>query len=63
MPGKSIEKWDEPLKYAQDAHKIFRNAESNRKGKDIKEANVLVEKAMKTLELRYDHISFSPCII
>ncbi len=62
-PRNNLDKWDEALKYAQDAFMRFQAAESKREGKHIEDANILVERAMKALELRYGHMRFSPCII
>ena len=53
-PRKSLDKWDEALKHAQEAFGKFRAAETKRKGKNSEQANTLVEEAMNALELRYE---------
>jgi hypothetical protein len=51
---RSLDKWDEALKYAQEALGKFRAAETKREGKDSDQANTLVEQAMAAMELRYE---------
>ena len=51
---RSLDKWDEALKHAQEAFVKFRAAELKREGKDSDQANTLVEQAMEALELRYE---------
>ncbi len=51
-PRKSLAKWEEALKHANDALNKFRNAESIRKGKFINNANVAAGEAMKALRQR-----------
>jgi len=56
-PRKSLDKWDEALKHAQEAFGKFRAAETKRKGKDSEQANTLVEEAMNALELSIESLT------
>lgn len=67
-PRQKLKTWDEAqaLKHAQEALKKFRAAETKRSEKHIKEANALVEEAMKVMKLRYEilhHVSFNAYVV
>ena len=57
-PRKSLAKWEDALKHAQDALEKFRNAEDKRKGQLIDHANAAAEEAMKALKQRLDLTTF-----
>src|ERR1700722_8456905 len=52
--GNRERKWEEALMHAQEAFKKFRDAETQRKCKQIGAANSLVDNAMEALKRRYE---------
>jgi hypothetical protein len=53
-PRKSLDKWDEAVKLANEALEKFRNAETNRQNQDIAGANKTVQEGLTALKLRCD---------
>lgn len=54
---KSLDKWDEALKHAQEAFGKFRAAETKRNDKDIGQASALVGQAMNDLKLSIESLT------
>jgi hypothetical protein len=62
-PRKSLDKWVEAVKFAEEALKKFREADAKRHADLIDESNEIAQEAMKSLNLRYGlsasaHIAF-----
>lgn len=59
----SFDKWDEALKSAEDALKIFREAESQRHNGDLDSADTCVREALCALQKMYALQSSLPSVV